>query len=138
MHHCAAMQAPPSLTCHSCDNQATGWLRLHVPLPAAHLPQLDDVRKLDLSNPQQMALLHRYVSHNMAAIDLWLAFAVLPKETQQFRSAPGGQRLAPGPAWPWLQWHQRQPAADAAAGAQGPAAGPAAGVSLAPTATCWT
>ena len=55
------------------------------------------MRKLDLSNPQQMALLHRYFSHNMAAIDLWLAFAVLPKETQQFpqRLAASAWHLAP-------------------------------------------
>jgi hypothetical protein len=51
------------------------------------------VRKLDPSSPQQMALLHRCFSHNMAAIDLWLAFAVLPKETKQFP-----QRLAAS-AW---------------------------------------
>jgi hypothetical protein len=70
---------------------------LLVPAPAADLSQLDDVRKLDLSNPQQMALLHRYFSHNLAAVDLWLAFCVLPKETQQFpkRLSASAWHLAP-------------------------------------------
>jgi hypothetical protein len=56
------------------------------------------VRKLDLTNPQQVALLHKYFSHNMAAVDLWLAFCVLPRETQQFPKtlAASAWHLAPG------------------------------------------
>lgn len=34
--------------------------------------------------PMQMTRLHRYMSHNMAAVDFYLAQCVLPQETQQF------------------------------------------------------
>jgi hypothetical protein len=51
---------------------------------AALLGKVDDVRKVDTSNPQQMERLHDAFSHNMAAVDFWLRFCVLPAETRQF------------------------------------------------------
>eukprot|EP00967_Tisochrysis_lutea_P133638 scaffold234826_cov19-Tisochrysis_lutea.AAC.1 len=47
---------------------------------------LDDVRKLDTSNTQQLHVLHQYFSRNMAAVNFWLNFCVLPTETKQYPS----------------------------------------------------
>ena len=41
------------------------------------------------TNAQQLELLHKYFSHNMAAVGFWLSFCVLPLETGQYP-----QRLA--------------------------------------------
>ncbi len=54
---------------------------------------LDDVRKLDASNAQQLLLLHQYYGCNMATVDFWLRFCVFKDETKQFP-----YRLA-GSAW---------------------------------------
>jgi hypothetical protein len=48
------------------------------------LEGLDSAWKLDTSNSAQMELMHAHFSHNMAAIDFWLAFCVFPTETQQY------------------------------------------------------
>ena len=57
--------------------------------PTEDRPKLDDVCKLDPTNAQQLELLHKYFSHNMAAVGFWLSFCVLPLETGQYP-----QRLA--------------------------------------------
>ena len=56
------------------------------------------MRKVDTSNPQQMRRLLRCFSHNMAAVDFWLAFVVLPAETGQYpqRLAASAWHLAEG------------------------------------------
>jgi hypothetical protein len=67
-------------------------LSLYFLLPCAaseDLPKLDSVCKLDPTNAQQLERLHKYFSHNMAAVDFWLSFCVLPVETGQYP-----QRLA--------------------------------------------
>ena len=50
---------------------------------------LDSAAKLDLTNAAQRDTLWRYFSHNMAAVDFWLLYCVLPAETQQYPSRLG-------------------------------------------------
>jgi hypothetical protein len=61
---------------------------------------VDDVRKLDTSNRQQLELMHRHFSHNMAAVDFWLNSRVLPQETQQYpqRLVASAWHLADNPS----------------------------------------
>jgi hypothetical protein len=61
---------------------------------------VDGVRKLDTSNRQQMELMHRHFSHNMAAVDFWLNSRVLPQETQQYpqRLVASAWHLADNPS----------------------------------------
>jgi hypothetical protein len=59
------------------------WLR-SVGLSTAEQGALDDVRKFDLSNELQLALLHTVYAHNMTAVDFWLATCVLSRESMQF------------------------------------------------------
>ncbi len=56
------------------------------------------MRKVDTTNPQQMQRLLRCFRHNMAAVDFWLAFCVLPAETGQYpkRLAASAWHLADG------------------------------------------
>ncbi|KAG1681316.1 hypothetical protein FOA52_007362 [Chlamydomonas sp. UWO 241] len=53
-------------------------------IDAANRPVLDKVEKLDPSNAMQRALLLKYYSRNMATVEFWLSFCVLPIETQQY------------------------------------------------------
>eukprot|EP00882_Tetradesmus_deserticola_P029156 GHRQ01032591.1.p1 GENE.GHRQ01032591.1~~GHRQ01032591.1.p1 ORF type:complete len:143 (-),score=72.31 GHRQ01032591.1:635-1063(-) len=51
--------------------------------PAEDAPAIDAVTKLDLTNAQQLQLMHRY-GHNQAAVDFWLTHCVLPSESRQY------------------------------------------------------
>ena len=55
--------------------------------------------KLDTSNSTQMELMHRHFSHNMAAVDFWLDFCVIPDETKQYpyRMVASAWQLADNP-----------------------------------------
>jgi hypothetical protein len=66
------------------------------------------VAKLDLTNAQQLQLLHRYFSHNQAAINFWLSHCVLPSESRQY-----GHRLTA------TAWHLANNAAGAVVGFSG-------------------
>lgn len=59
---------------------------------------MDDVRKIDTSNIPQVELMHRYLSHNMAVVDFWLTYCVLPTETGQYpqRLSANSWHLADG------------------------------------------
>eukprot|EP00798_Chlamydomonas_sp_ICE-L_P016366 gene16366-22568_t len=56
------------------------WLALS----RKELEKINDVAKLDDSNPQQVEVLFKYYSHNMACVDFWLNFIVFKEETQQY------------------------------------------------------
>jgi hypothetical protein len=61
------------------------WRKLSWDTVAAvDRPLLDMVEKLDPSNGMQRELLFKYYARNMAAIEFWLSFCVLPVETQQY------------------------------------------------------
>ena len=45
---------------------------------------IDSAAKLDPSNLQQLQLLHRAFSHNLAAVGFWLELCVFPEDTQTF------------------------------------------------------
>eukprot|EP00798_Chlamydomonas_sp_ICE-L_P016735 gene16735-23007_t len=61
------------------------WLALaRSRIPQEDLERINDVAKLDDSNPQQIDLLFKYYSHNMACVDFWLNFIVFKEETQQY------------------------------------------------------
>jgi hypothetical protein len=53
---------------------------------AEDAPAIDAVVKLDLTNAQQLQLLHRYFGHNQATIDFWLTHCVLPRDSRQCAS----------------------------------------------------
>ncbi|KAG1658901.1 hypothetical protein FOA52_012577 [Chlamydomonas sp. UWO 241] len=53
-------------------------------IDAVDRPLLDMVEKLDPSNGMQRKLLFKHYACNMAAIEFWLSFCLLPVETQQF------------------------------------------------------
>lgn len=66
----------------------TAVVCLHLP-PAAEdtafeLSAMDDVSKLDPTNPQQLDALHRAFSHNLATVAFFLEFCVFPTETKQY------------------------------------------------------
>ncbi|KAF5833854.1 hypothetical protein DUNSADRAFT_9691 [Dunaliella salina] len=62
-----------------------GWLEsCRDSMTPKHVEMLDDVRKLDASNVQQLHVLHQHFSRNMAAVNFWLNFCVLPTETKQY------------------------------------------------------
>eukprot|EP00798_Chlamydomonas_sp_ICE-L_P024220 gene24220-9819_t len=66
-------------------NYYNAWLALsHSRISPGDLEKLDDVAKLDDSNPQQVQVLFKYYSHNMACVDFWLNFIVFKVETQQY------------------------------------------------------
>ncbi|GLI61980.1 hypothetical protein VaNZ11_004546, partial [Volvox africanus] len=70
------------------------WLRLAGNgIPPTDLGKFDEVDKVDTSNRQQMELMYRYLSHNMAVVDFWLNYRVYPTEMRQYT-----QRLASS-AW---------------------------------------
>ena len=65
--------------------------------------------KLDLSNKQQVEMMWgSYYSHNLAAVNFWLTFCVLPSETRQYP-----QRLA------CSAWHLAQSGSGLVAGFSG-------------------
>lgn len=61
---------------------------LHAPgSSASSIPgALDSVNKLDISSDSCLALASQYFSYNMAAINFWLNYNILPRETMQFPS----------------------------------------------------
>jgi hypothetical protein len=50
-----------------------------------HKRKLDDVRKIDRSNADQMALAVKYYARNYECVNFFLANCVLPQDTQQYR-----------------------------------------------------
>eukprot|EP00798_Chlamydomonas_sp_ICE-L_P004008 gene4008-14088_t len=61
------------------------WLALsRSRISPEDLEKINDVAKLDDSNPQQVEVLYKYYSHNMACVDFWLNFIVFKVETQQY------------------------------------------------------
>jgi hypothetical protein len=42
------------------------------------------VSKVDPTNTQQLELMWQHLRHNMAAVDLWLTYSLLPDQTSQF------------------------------------------------------
>uniref|UniRef100_A0A7R9V0Q8 ubiquitinyl hydrolase 1 n=1 Tax=Chlamydomonas euryale TaxID=1486919 RepID=A0A7R9V0Q8_9CHLO len=61
------------------------WLKLSWDtIAAGDRNALDKAEKLDPENARQLELLHKYFSHNMATVDFWLTFCVLPAETRQY------------------------------------------------------
>ena len=84
---------PPCLSL-CCDAPATACAAA-----AEDKPKLDDVCKVDTTNSEQLELLWAYFSHNMAAINFWLATCVLPGETGQYpkRLAASAWDLADSP-----------------------------------------
>jgi hypothetical protein len=61
------------------------WLEsARASLDEKHACELDDVKKLDPTNQNQLASIHSVYQFNMAAINFWLATCVFPRETMQF------------------------------------------------------
>eukprot|EP00798_Chlamydomonas_sp_ICE-L_P016685 gene16685-22945_t len=61
------------------------WLTLsRSRISPEDLEKINDVARLDDSNPQQLEVLFRYYSHNMACVDFWLNFIVFKVDTHQF------------------------------------------------------
>lgn len=64
--------------------------------------------KVDPTNTQQLELMWQHLRHNMAAVDLWLSYCLLPDQTSQFP-----QRLTRN------AWHMADNAAGAVVGFSG-------------------
>ncbi|WIA08442.1 hypothetical protein OEZ85_007879 [Tetradesmus obliquus] len=87
-----------------------GWLQL-LPadrIAADELSKFDCVDKVDPTNTQQLELMWQHLRHNMAAVDLWLSYCLLPDQTSQFP-----QRLTRN------AWHMADNAAGAVVGFSG-------------------
>ena len=62
------------------------YMYIYIHHSQEHQSKLDSVRKIDLTNADQMSLANKYYARNFECINFFLAKCVLPQETQQYRS----------------------------------------------------